>query len=118
MPKAKIDTLQDWKRLLRSVRKHACDLGDVGKHEEALLQAYDQSLTYKSLRDSLNASAADANQRLNKSLGEGQQAAIKLRAYIRSVLGGQDPRLSRHGMKPYCGRPRRKVEVVAKPAKA
>ncbi|HEX6898885.1 MAG TPA: hypothetical protein VF789_04195 [Thermoanaerobaculia bacterium] len=104
MPKARKDLLQEWEELLTAVRETERDLGPVAPYYEALAGEHTQALVFKSLRDSLEASTANASRRLDQTLDRGQRAAVKLRAFIRSVLGLQSEGLRRYGMKPYRGR--------------
>lgn len=103
MPKAKDDLLLEWERLLKAVRETERELGCVAPYAEALSNAHAQSVAYKSLRDTRRAATEEANQHLSKSVQEGQEAAARLRAFVRSRLGYQNEKLRRYGMKPYPG---------------
>ena len=108
MPKARTDLLQEWEELLQAVRETERDLGCVAPYLEVLAGAHTQALAFNILRESLETSAADASCRLDQSLDQGREAAVKLRAFIRSVLGHRNEKLRLYGMKPSSGRPRLK----------
>lgn len=91
---------KDWDVLLKTARRHECELGGVAPFLEALAGAHDQAVSLKSLRDSLDASANDADLRLKAVLERGHDAAINLRSFILSVLGLKNPKLREYGMTP------------------
>ncbi|MFL6193719.1 MAG: hypothetical protein ACJ75H_06075 [Thermoanaerobaculia bacterium] len=116
--KKKIKGPKDWDALLKTARRHECELGGVAPFLAALAGAHDQAVSLKSLRDSLDASANDADLRLKAVLERGHDAAVNLRSYIVSVLGVKNPKLREYGLTPR-GKLRRppKPELDAAPAR-
>jgi hypothetical protein len=104
-------TLCDWESLLRAVRQNEVELAGVTPYREALEHAYRQARSSRAMRDSMAASAADENQRLNQALAAGRDAAICLRSFLKSLFGPRSEKLLRYGIKPQ--RPRRRTRKTA-----
>jgi hypothetical protein len=112
MRKSPKNAFAEWETLLQAVRETEGDLGCVTPFREALANAQAQALTFKALRDSLEASVGDADHRLRKAVTAGEDAAVSLRGFIRSVLGVRNEKLLRYGILPLGGRHRRARDKV------
>ena len=114
MPKGSQDSLlAEWSALLKEVRENEAELGGVARHREALEKACTEARNTKSQRDALQASVMEATRRLNKTMGEGRDAAIALRFFLRGVLGIRAEKLRRYGIKPLRKRSRRMTKPAA-----
>ena len=96
--------LDEWGDLLNEVRKTRAELPGIAPFMTKLEGAHTRARTAKSLRDPHQARAREETRKLHAALDEGQEAAISLRSYIKSVLGTRTEKLCRYGMKP---RPKR-----------
>ncbi len=100
MSKSPYNALAEWDTLLRAVQETESDLGGIAPFRDALLDAQNQALTFKSLRESLDSSAGDASERLREAVAVGEDAAVALRGFIRSVLEVRNEKLLRYGIQP------------------
>lgn len=101
MPRfSKSYTLYDWEKLLKAVQENEAELAGIEPFRSALARAYAQAMTFRDVRDSLVAAAADAAQRLNEAVATGYDAALSLRSFIRSVYGPQAEKLIEYGIRP------------------
>jgi hypothetical protein len=106
MRKSTNNAIEEWDTLLQVVRETEGELGGISPFRKALADAHAQARTYQSLRNSLAASTRDARQRFNHSMTVGEDAAVALRGFIRSVLGPRSDKLRSYGIKPLGGRRR------------
>ncbi len=112
MRKSPKNAFAEWEALLQAVRETEGDLGCVTPFREALANAQAQALTFKTLRDSLEASVGDASHRLRNAMITGEDAAVSLRCFLRSMLGVRNEKLLRYGILPLGGRRRRARDKV------
>jgi hypothetical protein len=101
MPRvANHSALEQWRKLLCTVRQNEAGLPGVEPFRQALERAFTETLFNQRTRDTIRASAEEATRRLNRSLGTGCDAAICLRNFVKSVLGPRSEKLREYGMKP------------------
>lgn len=93
-----------WGSLMHAARRDEAELAGVAPFLEPLERAHAQVQVLRSQRDSLLAAARETTQQLNQALAAGADAAICLRAFIKSVLGHRTEKLLRYGIKPRRGR--------------
>jgi len=65
-----------------------------------LERGYMEALTARSTRDSLRAETQKATSRLNEKLTVGEEAARRLRSYVRGMLGPRNQQLTCFGVAP------------------
>ncbi|HEX9940498.1 MAG TPA: hypothetical protein VGG03_00665 [Thermoanaerobaculia bacterium] len=107
--------LNEWYGLLQAVRENESELAGVAPLREALEKAYARTEAFSSLRDTLYTSAQDATQRYHEAVAEGKDASIRLRSYIKGMLGIWTEKLLLYGIRPIRKRgrrARRRAEVV------
>lgn len=77
------------------------------------------ALSARSTRDGLRAATQKATRRLNEALTASEEAGMRLRSYVRGMLGPRNEQLTCFGVAPLKKRrPPRPDELDANPAKA
>lgn len=100
MPRpTKAKSFREWEALMKGVVENECDLAGVGPFWEALAKARSETLTLMSVRDALYASAEEANQQVKLAFAQGNEAALRLRLFVKSKLGLDSEKLPQFGMK-------------------
>jgi hypothetical protein len=115
MPKTPYNLIEEWNVLLQAVRETESDLKGVVPFREALAAAQERAHAVHSLRETLKTTIADAGERLQEVLAVGEDAAVALRGFIRSMLGMSNEKLLRYGIQPRGKRrgPKRKLDRSA-----
>ncbi len=98
--KAQDNQVHDPAVLLKAVRENEAELPGVAPYTEALEGSHAQAVGSLSRRRALVAAAKEATQHLHKDLAASREAAVRLRHYIKSVLGFRTEKLRRYGIKP------------------
>jgi hypothetical protein len=93
-------TFKEWEEILANVGEDEAELAGVAPYKEALRSACSRAMGHRCLREGLLASTQNETQRLNKAIAEGRDASIRLRNFLKGVLGPRNEKLRRYGIKP------------------
>lgn len=117
MPTASRESiLTDWKALLEALQANEGRFAGAAPLQAALEKAMVETVGQLSLRNALAASTQEATYRLRQSVGEGREAAARLRALVKGTLGYRAKELETFGIKPMRSRRRqRRPSTPAKP---
>lgn len=92
--------LHDLDSLLAAARKHEATHPGIKPFRQALEGAYARAVSTRGLRDTLDASKMEATHQLNLAFDESHEAAIRLRNFVKGVLGPRSEALADFGVKP------------------
>ena len=101
--------LDNWDTTLRMVRKNKACLPGVEPHLAALETAHHEVATSLRQRDALQEASQTTTQQLQIALAEGRDAAVRLRSFIKSMLGIHSEQLAAYGIKPIRKRGRKQA---------
>jgi hypothetical protein len=114
MPRSSQDGyLINWDTTAQMVRKNKASLPGVEPHLAALEKAHDEVVTSLRQRDALLEATQAMTRQLQVALAEGCDAAVRLRSFIKSVLGIHSEQLVAYGIKPIRKRGRRQAAALA-----
>ena len=105
-PNSKEDRLANWGDLVENARENEAQLPGAAPLIESLATAHHQVLMLSGRRDSLLAAAQELTPQVNRAMAEGADAAIRLRHFIKVVLGIHTEELLRYGIRPVRNRSR------------
>ncbi|HEV2856080.1 MAG TPA: hypothetical protein VHC97_25050 [Thermoanaerobaculia bacterium] len=89
-----------WGRMVRAARKDEAKLNGIAPFRVALETLHADAAACRQLRDELRAQTREATQRLRQTLTEGEEAAARMRHYVKGVFGPRSEKLVRYGIKP------------------
>lgn len=92
--------LEDLGQLLKEARAQEGKIPGLKFYREILSKAYRSALSARSKRDTLSAATREATRDLNNSVITAQDAARRLRSYLRGALGPRADQLTSFGIKP------------------
>jgi len=92
--------LDRWGRMVRAARKDEAEINGIAPFRVALEALCLDAADCRQLRDELRTQIREANQRLRQALAEGEDAASRMRLYVKGVFGPRSEKLVRYGIKP------------------
>jgi hypothetical protein len=105
----------EWGRMVCAARKDEAKMDGLAPFRVALETFHVDAVACKQQRDALRAQTQKATQRLHRALAEGEEAASRMRHFVKGVFGPRSEKLVRYGAKPQKLRrpPRRPGEGAA-----
>lgn len=92
--------LNEMGTLITVARQHEGKIPGLKAFRAKLERCYLEALMARSTRDSLRAETQKATCRLNEKLSTGEEAARRLRSYVRGMLGPRNEQLTCFGVAP------------------
>ena len=89
----------EWGRMVRAARKDEAERSGLARYRTKLEAGHNEAVACKRLRDSLRLQTQEATRRLRQALAQSEEAASRMRYFVKGVFGPRSEKLVRYGIK-------------------
>jgi hypothetical protein len=89
----------EWGRMVRAARQDEAEVTGLAPYRTRLETSHEEALACRRLRDSLVIQTREVTRRLHQALAQGEDAASRMRYFVKGMYGRRSPKLIRYGIK-------------------